>query len=104
VWDIALAVLFPGGFLRMVTPTGSKQGNKNSSLSWLPTRNSGDVNGAIPCPLANPPRVRKPDLVPLYAHPFDPAIPIGSLALAIVAEIDRRMATAARVAKAVRHG
>jgi hypothetical protein len=22
VWDIALAVLFPGGFLRLVTPTG----------------------------------------------------------------------------------
>jgi hypothetical protein len=61
---------------------------------------------AVACRLSNRPGADRERggnrLIPLYAHPFDPAIPIGSLALAIVAEIDRRMATAARVAKAVR--
>lgn len=40
---------------------------------------------------------------PFYFNPFHPAMPIGPIALAVVAEIDRRMATLSRVRRAA-HG
>lgn len=36
---------------------------------------------------------------PFYIDPFDPAIPFGTLATAIVRELDRRNRVAARAAK-----
>ena len=51
---------------------------------------------------ANDRKLASKRLQPLYVNPWGAAIPVGTLARLVVAEVERRMHTAARAAKAVK--